>query len=145
MGTNLNVNFGAIECLCIEITKKSSKNMILNLIYRPWNGDTTIFEKYLKDILSINDVTKKEVIIAGDFNINFLAFSGSKKVQSFVNLMFHFGMIPTINKPTRVTRNTSTAIDHIVTNSIINTKIKTVIVKTDISDHFPIFYSQPLY
>ena len=34
-------------------------------------------------------------------------------------------MIPTINKPTRVTRKTSTAIDHILTNSFINTTIKT--------------------
>ena len=34
-------------------------------------------------------------------------------------------MIPTINKPTRVTRKTSTAIDRILTNSFIITTIKT--------------------
>ena len=50
--------------------------------------------------------------------------------------MFRFGMIPTINKPTRVTRHTATAIDHVFTNTIMgNIEIKTAIVKTDISDH----------
>ena len=64
-------------------------------------------------------------------------------VQSFVNLMFRHGLIPTVNKPTRVTKNTATAIDHIITNSelktIINAEFKTCIIKTDISDCFPIF------
>ena len=51
--------------------------------------------------------------------------------------MFRHGLIPTVNKPTRVTRNTATAIDHIITNSIINAEFKTGIIQTDISDHFP--------
>ena len=51
-------------------------------------------------------------------------------------------MIPTINKPTRVTRHTATAIDHVFTNAIMdNIEIKTSIVKTDISDHFPIIFA----
>ena len=48
-------------------------------------------------------------------------------------------MFPTINKETRVTRHTGTAIDRVFTNNIMdNIEIKTTIVKTDISDHFPI-------
>ena len=61
-------------------------------------------------------------------------------VQNFVNLMFQHSLIPTINKPTRVPRNTATAFDHIIPNSVINAELKTRIVKTDISDHFPIFF-----
>ena len=61
-------------------------------------------------------------------------------VQNFVNLMFRHGLIPTINKTTRVTKNTAAAIDHIITHSVINAKFKTGIVKADISDHFPIFF-----
>ena len=34
--------------------------------------------------------------------------------------MFEFSMIPTINKPMRVTKHTDTAIDNIITNCIIN-------------------------
>ena len=50
-------------------------------------------------------------------------------------------MVPLIiNKPTRVRRYTATAIDHIFTNSIINTEIKSAIIEADISDHFPILF-----
>ena len=46
--------------------------------------------------------------------------------------MFRCGMVPAINKPTRVTRYTATAIDHMFTNSIINTEIKSAIIKADL-------------
>ena len=45
-------------------------------------------------------------------------------------------MVPTTNKPTRITKDTISAIDHI-TNSIISNELKTV----DISDHFPIIFA----
>ena len=48
-------------------------------------------------------------------------------------------MVPVINKPTRVTKNTATAIDHVITNSLLHRAINTGILKLDISDHFPIF------
>ena len=48
--------------------------------------------------------------------------------------------MPVINKLTRVTKNTATAIDHIFINSVTTTKFKTGIIKSDISDHFPIFF-----
>ena len=54
--------------------------------------------------------------------------------------MFRCGMVPVINKPTRVKRYTATAIDHMFTNSIINTEIKSAIIKADISNHFPILF-----
>ena len=93
----------------------------------------------MKSILSKNEATKKEVILIGDFNINLLDFDKNKKVQIFVNLMFRFGMIPTINKPTCVTRHTATAIDHVFINTIMGKiEIMTAVVITDISDHFRI-------
>ena len=136
------MNSDAIECLCLEISTKTSKKIILSLNYLPPNGDTTLFEKHMKSILSKNEATKKEVILIGDFNMNLLDFDKNKRVQSFVNLMFRFGMISTINKPTRVTRYAATAIDHVLTNTIMeNIEIKTAIVKLDISDHFPIIFA----
>ena len=53
--------------------------------------------------------------------------------------MFQNRFIPTINKPTRITKNTATLIDHIIINNFKNIKIKTGIFITDISDHFPVF------
>ena len=44
-------------------------------------------------------------------------------------------MIPNINKPTCVTRNTATAIDHIITSTVIgDIQYRSVIIKIDVSD-----------
>ena len=50
--------------------------------------------------------------------------------------MFQFGLVPTTTKPTRITKDTISAIDHIA-NSIINNEFKS----PDIYDHFPIIYA----
>ena len=48
----------------------------------------------------------------------------------------------TINKPTLATSNTATAIDDIITNTVINgIQHKSGRIKTDISDHFPIVFA----
>ena len=46
-------------------------------------------------------------------------------------------MLPTINNLTRVSRKTTAAIDHVLTNQFINVNFKITIYKTDIPDHFP--------
>ena len=126
--------------IILNLTYEKSKNIILNLTYRPPNGNVKEFGKHLNKMLSTNDILKKEVIIAGNFNMNLLDFEQNKEVQNFLKIMFEHSMMPVINKPTtRVTKNTATAIDHIFINSVTTTKFKTGIVKLDISDHFPIF------
>ena len=52
--------------------------------------------------------------------------------------MYRYNMIPTINKPTRVGKNSATAIDHIIANCILDCQFKTAILKRDVTDHFPI-------
>ena len=47
--------------------------------------------------------------------------------MKFLNLAFEY------------TKNTETAIDYIITNSLLHRTINTGIIKLDISDHFPIF------
>ena len=79
---------------------KSVKNIILNTIYRPPNRDIETCEHYFKNLFVKNDTVNKHIVLAGDFNLNVLDFENNEKVENFINLMFHYGMIPTINKPT---------------------------------------------
>ena len=138
---DLCINCEAIESLSIEIRNNDVKNIIFNIVYRPPDGDLEVCESYFHSILSRNSIRNKSVILAGDFNINVLELEQNKKVQNFVYLMFQFGLVPSINKPTRVTNKTISAVDHIITNSIYSNTFKTGIMKTDISDHFPIIYA----
>ena len=137
---DLSINCEDIESLSIEIMNSQTRNIIFNVVYRPPDGDLNVCETFFKKILSDSTTINKTLFLAGDFNINLLDFETNKKVQSFVNLMFEFSMIPTINKPTRVTKHTATAIDNIITNCIINSDFKSAIVKMDLSDHFPIIF-----
>ena len=106
-------------------------------MHRPPNGDMTIFEKFWENLLSTNDKTSKNIISAGDLNINVLDYESNKEVQHFLSSMFQYNMVPTINKPARVTRNAVTVIDHIITNTVISgIQQRSGIIKTDTSDHF---------
>ena len=44
-----------------------------------------------------------------------------------------------INRPTRITKTRETAIDHILTNTILDFEVHNGITKNDIRDHFGIF------
>ena len=106
---DLSIDCEDIESLSVEILKSETRNIIFNVIYRPPNGDLNVCETFFKKILSAN----KTFFLAGEFNINLFDFETNKKDQSFVNLMFEFSMIPTINKPTGVTKHTARALDNI--------------------------------
>ena len=92
-----------------------AKSIVLNLTYQSLNGDPNKLENCFKNILSKQEITNKELVLARDFKVNVFDFNERKMVQSFVNLMFRHGLIPTVNKLTRDTKNTATAIDHIIT------------------------------
>ena len=141
---DLSITWEDIESLSVEILNSQTRNIIFNVIYRSPNGDLNVFETFFKKILSDSTTVNKTFFLAGDFNINLLDFETNKKVQSFVNLMFEFSMIPTINKPTRVTKHTATAMDNVITNCSLNSDFKSAIVKTDLFDHFPIIFINEL-
>ena len=140
--TDLSINSNDVESLCIERHPKKEKNILFSVMYRPPNGDMTVFDKFCKNLHFANDKTSKNIIFADDLNVNVLDYESNKKVQHFLSSMFQYIMIPTINKPTCVTRNTATAIDLIITNTVISgIQHRSGIIKTDISDHFPIVFA----
>ena len=51
--------------------------------------------------------------------------------------MFNYNFFPLINKPTRITDSSSSAIDHIWTN-VSNTSIKSGIIAHCVADHLPV-------
>ena len=75
----------------------------------------------------------------GDLNINLLDHASNDRVKQFINTILQNNLIPTINKPTRVTNRSSTLIDNIITNNFHGNPLNTGIIKTDLTDHFPTF------
>ena len=52
----------------------------------------------------------------GDYNINLLKVESHSLTADFNDLMYSYGLIPLITRPTRVTENSATLIDNIFTN-----------------------------
>ena len=86
---------------------------------------------------------KVQKLIKEKLGLELLDHDSNKKVHDFLNIIYRNSMILTINKPTRVTRKTATAIDHILKNCFIDRTFKTAIFRSDISDHFPICFIIP--
>ena len=129
---DLSINSEAIESLSIEISNKKASNLIFNAIYRPPAGDIKVFEQFCKDIFSKNQ-NMKHMMFAGDFNMNLLDYEYNGKAKSFFDLMYERNLIPTINKPTRVGKNSATDIDHIITDYVLTCDFKTASLKTDLT------------
>ena len=106
---DFRINFEAEEPpLSIEVSNKKCKNVILNTIYRSPNRDIETCENYFKNLFAKNDTVNKYIVLAGNFNLNLLDFENNRKVQDFINLMFRYGMIPTMSHIiTNVTKDTN--------------------------------------
>ena len=77
----------------------------------------------------------------GDFNMNCLKYHENAKTKYFYDNIFEKGAIPIINRPTRISEHSASLIDNILTTDIFNNSLKKSIVKSDVCDHFPIFFS----
>ena len=116
----------------MELLHKKRRSTLFNVVYRPPNGKIEPFENFLKILFDKTKNSSKNYHIAGDFNVNLLDHDEIKKIQDFLNLIYQNCMIPTINKPTRVTKKTTAAIDHMITNIFVEKTFKTAIIKLDV-------------
>ena len=111
---NVSISQDSNETICIEIINKNSKNIIVSTCYRPPNGKWKEFKQYLNTFFSTFVKEKKKKFFVGDFNINSLDYPKNNQVKRFIDCK---GMISVVNKPTIVTKNTASCIDHMYTNS----------------------------
>ena len=117
--------------------------MIITLCYRPPSGAIKGLNSFLENVFKKANTENKLCFVAGDFNLNCLDYNKNLEIRTFYNRIFAHGCIPLITKPTRVTSKTVSLIDNIFTNFIFDTslKLKKGIIKSNVSDHFPVFAS----
>lgn len=115
---------------------KTYKTVIAS-IYRAPTGDINHFLNIIEDALS-HVMTyfdpNIEIILAGDFNVNFADIECSRAMD-VVGLLASYGLQRTVNFPTRKTDKTETCIDNIFTTTEI---YQVTASKISISDHKPI-------
>ena len=124
----------SVETLPIEILNKKSPDIVITPAYRSPKGNKKLFTDFCKGSLS-----NKAAFLLGDFNLNALDCDTNNVVKNFFNLVFQNGFLLFVHRPMRVTRTSATAVEHILSNRVLENKIQSGIIKTDISDDFPIF------
>ena len=113
------------------------------MIYRSHESiDNFNFDK--QTILQSLSKENKDCYILGDYNIDLLKDEIHRPTSDFLDLIYSNKITPTILKPTRITETTATIIDNILTNSN-DDVIKTNILVTDITDHFPTVLYKQIY
>ena len=103
------------ERLFIDVHFNKQETVTISTIYRsPLNSNISQsnFADSLTSLLKTVKSSKNHTIIMGDFNYNLLEFD-NPHINDFVRIMYEHKLYPTINKPTRITTNSVTLIDHI--------------------------------
>ena len=132
-----NDNF---ESSWVEIVNKLSRNIVVASIYRHPRYNLTDFISYLEKCSNILTKENKEIYLCGDFNIDLLQIETNNKYQQFYDMLCSYGFSPKIIQPTRVTVHTSSLIDNIFSNNIIDDTRNGNILPT-LSEHFSQFLS----
>src|SRR6218665_2369408 len=114
------------------------KTIIIGVIYKPPNMNLSSFNTAFGNLLTALALERKPCYLLGDFNVNLLKIGKHRETENFVNLLYAHGFYSIIDKPTRITPETATLIDNIITNVHPSSIDNASIWITDISDHLPV-------
>jgi hypothetical protein len=137
-----------IELVYVEIDRhsvKSDRNIIIGCVYRPPKESVVDFNESLKSTLDSLSSENKHIYLVGDFNINLLNVDNHIPSSDFIEMLFSNSFLPTINKPTRITKSSATIIDNIFVNKLFDKSVTSGIIANSISDHCPIFLFTPFH
>ena len=128
-----------VECIWIQIKLCNNKNILHGTFYRPPNSNLH-YTSLLEDSISLAiDSNITDVVITGDFNLNYLNAASYRKINVLCN---QYNMSQLIEEPTHLTECSHSLIDLMfVTNkeSIITSGVGIPVLENSIRYHCPIF------
>ena len=135
-------NDNVIENIWIELVKDGAK-YIVGGIYRHPSNNVDEFTARLVNTLDIISRGNTPCIIVGDINIDFLKVDGCKDISHYVSQLLLYNCPPVQLLPSRITKRSSTTIDHIYfyegTNKKITYDLMCGNIWCDVTDHLPNF------
>lgn len=118
-----------LECIGLKIILSPQMYFSLIVIYRPPDEKVDFYEKFRSMLSSCN--FDKEVIIMGDFNVNWEDRTDRKNLKQISD---NFDLTQVVKGPTKITQSTRTQIDLIFSNKP-ERVTKSFKMITGISDH----------
>ena len=80
---------------------------------------------------------KRDVVLGLDHNLDLLKSERHMTTQLFLERLADLNLLPTIVKPTRITKNSATLIDNIIISKNQIGNFRSCIINSDMSDHMP--------
>ena len=134
-----------IENIVFDMLLPKTKPILVGFLYRP-PDQSKFLDKLSTAISRSNTFDNQEVYILGDLNINLINKqkhipNGIKRYKEFCSL---YGLEQLIkNTPTRVTMNSFSILDHILTNSTDRVS-QSGVIDTGLSDHQLIYCTRKI-
>ena len=134
---DLGLNIPSFESLTIEV-KTHDKNIFLCSVYRPPDSNEKEFLKnYTKLLNKFTPQQQDRLIIGLDHNLDLIKYTKHKATSEFIEINLEHQLLPTITKPTRITRSTATLLDNIIIGRTFQANYEPNIVISNLSDHLP--------
>ena len=135
---DLASNMRENETVSIEIVLKSGKKCIVSSMYRAPNTAPSAFQGcYESIIFAMKKRNPHSIIVGLDHNLDFLKSIKHLGTNDFIHSNLDMGMIPTITKPTRMTKSSATLIDNIIVSENLCGSYHSNVLINDMSDHMP--------
>ena len=117
------------ECITVDIALKNGSHCIISSMYQPQNSDIpTFLASYNSLVCAMKRECPKGIIIGLDHNLDFLKCSKHCTTND---------LIPTITRPTRITKTSATLIDNIIVSQNLCGSFTSSVLVHDTSDHLP--------
>ena len=133
-----------IENIFFDILLPKTKPILIGILYRP-PEQSKFLDNLSTSISQTCSFNEQEVYILGDLNINLINSqkhtpNGIKRYKEFCSL---HGIEQLLTLPTRITKNSSSLLDHVLTNSA-NRISQFGIVNVGLSDHQLIYCTRKI-
>ena len=118
------------------------KTVIIRNIYRPPRMLVAQINQFINELtLQLQSIGKcKNIIIAGDYNLNLLKINENNTCSDFFDTMIYQSLFPQITLPSRLSNTNATLIDNLCCKFDYTTnKTNSGILLNNLSDHQPYF------
>ena len=135
--SDLYMNECSFEFCLIEV-KLKHENVLLCSGYRAPNTNPNEFLADYEKLLNTVNAGCNKLIIGIDHNLDLLKHRSHAPINKFVELFESFQQIPSITRPTRITKSSATLIDNIFVPTTLSLVFNSYLLVDDMSDHLPI-------
>ena len=136
--SDLYMNECSFEFCLIEVKLKHENVLLCSGSRAPNTNPNEFFADYEKLLNTVNAGYNK-LIIGIDHNLDLIKHRSHAPTKKFVELFEFFQQIPSITRPTRITKSsTATLINNIFVPTTLSLVFNSYLLVDDMSDHLPI-------